>query len=84
MKGRNLSVLANIRQYEEDDEDEDVLQVEALDVLLHTVKATCEGLIRGVTSVAVPMIGYGLGGLSWTDVRPLVVDALGNSYSFTG
>ena len=28
-----------------EDEDEDVLQVAALDVLLHTVKATCEGLI---------------------------------------
>ncbi len=28
-----------------EDEDEDVLQVAALDVLLHTGKATCEGLI---------------------------------------
>ena len=31
---------------EDDDEDEDdVLQVAVLDVFLHTVKATCEGLI---------------------------------------
>ena len=35
---------------EEEDEDEDVLQVAALDVLLHTVKATCEGLIDAVKS----------------------------------
>lgn len=32
---------------------------------------------RGVQSVAVPALGCGLGGLAWTDVRPLIVEALG-------
>ena len=34
----------------DDEDDEDVLQVVALDVLPHTVKATCEGLIDAVKS----------------------------------
>jgi O-acetyl-ADP-ribose deacetylase (regulator of RNase III) len=32
---------------------------------------------RQVRSVAVPALGCGLGGLSWDDVRPLIVAALG-------
>ncbi|MEJ3652524.1 macro domain-containing protein [Actinomycetes bacterium KLBMP 9759] len=30
-----------------------------------------------ITSIAVPALGCGLGGLRWTDVRPLILDALG-------
>jgi O-acetyl-ADP-ribose deacetylase (regulator of RNase III) len=33
---------------------------------------------RGVASVAVPALGCGLGQLSWTDVRPVIEDALGD------
>lgn len=33
---------------------------------------------RGVTSVAIPPLGCGLGGLRWEDVRPLIVAALGD------
>ena len=36
----------------DEDEDEDVLQVAALDVPLHTVKATCEGLVDAVKSAS--------------------------------
>lgn len=32
----------------------------------------------GVRSVAVPPLGAGLGGLDWADVRPLIVEALGD------
>lgn len=31
---------------------------------------------RGVRSVAVPALGCGLDGLSWGEVRPLIVEAL--------
>lgn len=30
---------------------------------------------KEIASVAIPMLGCGLGGLDWSDVRPLVVDA---------
>jgi O-acetyl-ADP-ribose deacetylase (regulator of RNase III) len=30
---------------------------------------------RDIESVAVPALGCGLGGLAWTDVRPLIADA---------
>lgn len=30
---------------------------------------------RTITSVAMPALGCGLGGLDWADVRPLIVDA---------
>ncbi|MFN0252756.1 MAG: macro domain-containing protein [Kofleriaceae bacterium] len=30
---------------------------------------------RGIDSVALPALGYGLGGLDWKDVRPLIVEA---------
>lgn len=33
---------------------------------------------RGIASVAVPALGCGLGGLAWTDVEPLIRDALGD------
>ncbi len=29
----------------------------------------------GIRSVAIPMLGCGLGGLDWVDVKPLIVDA---------
>ena len=32
---------------------------------------------REISSVAVPALGCGLGGLDWKDVRPLIVDACG-------
>lgn len=32
---------------------------------------------RGIRSVALPPLGCGNGGLNWTDVRPLIEDALG-------
>jgi O-acetyl-ADP-ribose deacetylase (regulator of RNase III) len=35
-------------------------------------------LDRGITSIAVPPLGCGNGGLSWQDVRPLIVAALGD------
>jgi len=35
-------------------------------------------LDRGITSIAVPPLGCGNGGLSWQDVRPLIVEALGD------
>lgn len=35
-------------------------------------------LDRGITSIAVPPLGCGNGGLSWLDVRPLIVEALGD------
>jgi len=31
---------------------------------------------RGIRSIAIPPLGSGLGGLSWTDVRPRIVEAL--------
>lgn len=31
----------------------------------------------GVTSIAVPALGCGLGGLSWDEVRPLIIEKLG-------
>jgi O-acetyl-ADP-ribose deacetylase (regulator of RNase III) len=34
-------------------------------------------LDRGVTSIAVPPLGCGNGGLSWQDVQPLIVEILG-------
>ena len=33
---------------------------------------------RRITSIAVPPLGCGNGGLDWRDVRPLIVDALGD------
>lgn len=33
---------------------------------------------RGIASVAVPALGCGLGGLAWTEVAPLIRDALGD------
>jgi O-acetyl-ADP-ribose deacetylase (regulator of RNase III) len=33
---------------------------------------------RGITSIAVPPLGCGNGGLSWEDVRPLIAEALGD------
>jgi|SRR5882724_4647462 len=33
---------------------------------------------RGIRSIAVPPLGSGLGGLDWTEVRPLIEAALGN------
>jgi O-acetyl-ADP-ribose deacetylase (regulator of RNase III) len=30
---------------------------------------------RSIRSIAIPALGCGLGGLAWTDVRPLMVDA---------
>jgi O-acetyl-ADP-ribose deacetylase (regulator of RNase III) len=35
-------------------------------------------LDRGITSIAVPPLGCGNGGLDWRDVRPLINDALGD------
>ena len=35
---------------DDDDDDDEVLQVAALNVLLHTVKGTCEGLIDAMKS----------------------------------
>jgi O-acetyl-ADP-ribose deacetylase (regulator of RNase III) len=35
-------------------------------------------LDRGITSIAVPPLGCGNGGLSWQDVRPLIAEALGD------
>jgi O-acetyl-ADP-ribose deacetylase (regulator of RNase III) len=35
-------------------------------------------LEREISSVAVPALGCGLGQLSWTDVRPVIEDALGD------
>ncbi len=32
----------------------------------------------GITSVAVPPLGCGNGGLAWADVRPMIIGALGN------
>jgi len=32
---------------------------------------------RGIRSIAIPPLGSGLGGLSWADVRPRIVEALG-------
>jgi O-acetyl-ADP-ribose deacetylase (regulator of RNase III) len=34
---------------------------------------------REIHSIAVPALGCGLGGLAWTDVRPLIVEALGTT-----
>jgi len=31
---------------------------------------------RGIRSIAIPPLGSGLGGLSWTDIRPRIVEAL--------
>lgn len=33
-------------------------------------------LEHGISSVAIPALGCGLGGLDWSDVRPLIVDHL--------
>src|SRR5688572_31515990 len=30
---------------------------------------------RAITSIAIPMVGCGLGGLSWSDVRPVMLQA---------
>jgi O-acetyl-ADP-ribose deacetylase (regulator of RNase III) len=35
-------------------------------------------LDRGITSIAIPPLGCGNGGLNWQDVRPLIIEALGN------
>jgi O-acetyl-ADP-ribose deacetylase (regulator of RNase III) len=32
---------------------------------------------REISSVAIPALGCGLGGLEWTDVRPMIVNACG-------
>ena len=45
---------------------------------LEDIEATLPALAeavrsRGITSIAVPALGTGLGGLAWSDVRPLVV-----------
>lgn len=34
--------------------------------------------VMGIKSVALPMLGCGLGGLNWVEVKPLIVDALQN------
>lgn len=33
---------------------------------------------RGIRSIAIPPLGAGLGGLDWSEVRPLIVDAAAN------
>lgn len=48
---------------------------------LDDIRAGMEDLVRvlrdeQVQSVAIPPLGAGLGGLDWSDVRPLIVDAL--------
>jgi O-acetyl-ADP-ribose deacetylase (regulator of RNase III) len=51
-----------------------------------TLPAILDGLIMtrrltkaiGIRSIAMPRIGCGLGGLSWADVRPIVVDVFKN------
>lgn len=40
-------------------------------------------LVHRVKSVAVPALGCGLGGLRWDQVRPLVMEALRDSYAET-
>lgn len=40
-----------------------------LDALIHDVKEL------GITSIALPPLGCGLGGLSWSDVKPLIEEA---------
>ena len=35
--------------------------------------------VRGIRSVAVPALGCGMGGLSWPEVKPMIVDAFYNS-----
>ena len=34
--------------------------------------------LRGLQSIAVPMLGCGLGNLDWRDVHPLIVEHIGN------
>jgi O-acetyl-ADP-ribose deacetylase (regulator of RNase III) len=34
---------------------------------------------RGITSIAIPPLGCGLGGLAWGDVQPLIIDAFEES-----
>jgi O-acetyl-ADP-ribose deacetylase (regulator of RNase III) len=50
-----------------------IADVEAgLDDLVEVIK------FHRITSIAVPPLGCGNGGLNWKDVRPLIVDALGD------
>jgi O-acetyl-ADP-ribose deacetylase (regulator of RNase III) len=45
----------------------------------HALKALREEIAaQGLTSIALPRLATGVGGLDWEDVRPLVHDALGD------
>ncbi len=50
-----------------------------LDDIKSGLRALADELVKlGITSVAVPPLGCGLGGLDWGDVYPLIVSTLGN------
>ncbi|HEX8876701.1 MAG TPA: macro domain-containing protein [Phycisphaerales bacterium] len=51
-------------------------QIEDIQAGLLALKKEIED--RGIASIALPPLGCGLGGLDWTDVRPLIERALGN------
>ena len=44
---------------------------------IKNLRRSCEGLM--LESVAIPAIGCGLGGLQWSDVRPLIEAEFGNA-----
>lgn len=50
---------------------------------IEDIEAGLDALVReirslGIRSIAIPPLGSGLGGLNWSDVRPLIVAALGS------
>lgn len=51
-------------------------KIEYVETGLQALRMEIEKL--GVTSIAIPPLGCGLGGLSWSDVRQSIVDALGD------
>jgi O-acetyl-ADP-ribose deacetylase (regulator of RNase III) len=53
----------------------DKSRIEDIETGLHSLRH--EILSRGIQSVALPAIGCGLGGLRWSEVRPLIEQTLG-------
>jgi O-acetyl-ADP-ribose deacetylase (regulator of RNase III) len=53
----------------------DKSRIEDIETGLHSLRY--EILSRGIQSVALPAIGCGLGGLPWSEVRPLIEKTLG-------